>query len=60
MARANWSVDEWVQILDKTHSITAVQGNVVHTQEFARRYGDKILSVSVHPGSTHASIRILH
>lgn len=25
-------------------------GNVVYAQEFARRYGDKIVSVSIHPG----------
>ncbi|KAF9783762.1 NAD-binding protein [Thelephora terrestris] len=25
-------------------------GNVVYAQEFARRYGDKVISISVHPG----------
>ncbi|KAF9652077.1 NAD(P)-binding protein [Thelephora ganbajun] len=29
-------------------------GNTVHTQEFARRYGNKIISVSVHPGQISA------
>jgi len=31
-------------------------GNTVYTQEFARRYGDKIVSVSVHPGPTNSEL----
>jgi len=31
-------------------------GNVVHTQEFVRRYGDKIISVSVHPGPINTDL----
>ena len=38
------------------HLTAAAQGNVVYAQEFARRYGDKIISVSVHPGSMLTSI----
>ena len=46
-------VSQWavLHIFDLAHSIAAAQGNVVYAQEFARRHGDKIVSVSVHPGS---------
>jgi hypothetical protein len=41
------------------HLIAAAQGNVVYAQEFSRRYGDRITSVSVHPGSVLMSIFVI-
>ena len=52
MAKANWSVDPGVRVSVQTHPTIMAQGNVVYAQEFARRHGDKIISVSVHPGLT--------
>ena len=54
IAKANLSVDGGVQNPSKIHSIAVTQGNVVYAQEFARRYGDKIISVSLHPGFSPA------
>lgn len=50
MVKANWLVDADTQTYDRIHLITTAQGNIVYAQEFARRYGDKIISFSVHPG----------
>ena len=56
-AKVNWLVGD---VPDDIPLTAAAQGNVVYAQEFARRYGNKIISVSVHPGSVLALICVIH
>jgi len=39
-----------VGVIDKTKTFSTYKGNVVFTQELARRHGDDIVTVAVHPG----------
>jgi retinol dehydrogenase-12 len=41
------------EILPTLFLLTRSRGNVVVAQELARRYGDKIVSMSFHPGNIH-------
>ena len=39
-----------IGVIDKPKTFSTYKGNVLFTQEFARRHGDKIVTTAVHPG----------
>ena len=54
--RVNLCVRTEILYSDLSYSLTWLQGNIVVARELARRYGDKIVSTSLHPGSIRTEL----
>jgi hypothetical protein len=54
--RANLCVRTEISRTFLQYLLTRLQGNIVVARELARRYGDKIVSTSLHPGSIRTDL----